>query len=37
MVPDTESQTEMVLSLDSDISKVTLGSIKINLQTMIIL
>ena len=27
MVPDTESQTEMVLSLDSDISKVTLGSI----------
>ncbi len=27
MVPDSESQTEMVLSLDSDISKVTLGSI----------
>ena len=27
MVPDTESQTEMVLSLDSDISKFTLGSI----------
>ena len=27
MVPDTESQTQMVLSLDSDISKVTLGSI----------
>ncbi len=27
MVPDSESQTEMVLSLDSDISKVTLGNI----------
>ena len=27
MVPDNESQTEMVLSLDSDVSRVTLGSI----------
>ena len=27
MVPDSESQTEMVLSLDSDVSRVTLGSI----------